>query len=120
VFVLLQPEYSFLHHDLPYDTPHTEWEAPRTIRDRIRVSFRDAGQGYVVPPTVRYPPAHHIVKQLRAGDPVVEWWKTGEEAEEGKTHMLVGKVEKTQCPWMNARARRADVVAVAAAAVVSP
>ena len=110
MFVLLQPEYSFLHHDLPYDTPHTEWEAPRTIRDRIRVSFRDAGQEYVVPPTVRYPTAHHVVKQLRAGDPVVEWWKTGGEAEE----------EKTQCPWMNARARRAAVAAVAAAAVVSP
>ena len=33
-FILLQPEYSFLTHHLPQDTPHTNWDKPVTIRDR--------------------------------------------------------------------------------------
>ena len=33
-FVLLQPEFSFMTHNLPKDTPHTNWDKPATIRDR--------------------------------------------------------------------------------------
>ena len=77
-FVLLQPEYSFLIHDLPADTPHTNWEAPENIRDRIRISFKRAGQAYAIPSTVHYPPAEHIVKPLEEGLAVIEWWKKGD------------------------------------------
>jgi len=64
VFVLLQPEYSFLHHGLVHDRPTTNWEKPQDMRDRIRVSFRQAGQEYVIPPSVSYPVVEHIVKPL--------------------------------------------------------
>ena len=77
-FVLLQPEYSFLRHDLPADTPHTEWDNPKTIRDRIRVSFRDAGQAYDIPNTVHYPASEHIVKALVRGQQAVRWWETSD------------------------------------------
>lgn len=76
VFILLQPEYSFLRHDLPADTPHTAWNQPRTIRDRIRVSFRNAGQPYEIPATVHYPASEHIVKPLEVGQPAIRWWQT--------------------------------------------
>jgi hypothetical protein len=77
-FVLLQPEYSFLYHDLDPDTPHTEWENPKTVRDRIRIAYKKAGRAYDIPPTVSYPPAHHIVKPYPVDtgreEEVVEWW----------------------------------------------
>jgi hypothetical protein len=76
-FVLLQPESSFLRHDLPPDTPNTIWQGPAmTVRDRIRRSFRDAGQAYIIPPTVSYPASEHIVKALQdeKGN-VVKWWE---------------------------------------------
>lgn len=74
-FILLQPEYSFLRHDLPPDTASTNWENPSTIRDRIRVSFLKAGQGYDIPYTIHYPASEHIVKPLKIGDAVVRWWE---------------------------------------------
>mmetsp|Transcript_24289 Transcript_24289/g.31627 ORF Transcript_24289/g.31627 Transcript_24289/m.31627 type:complete len:329 (+) Transcript_24289:130-1116(+) len=73
-FVLLQPEYSFLYHDIPFDTPETDWENPKTIRDRIRKSFADAGQKYLIPETTHYPASEHIVKSLD-GASVVKWWE---------------------------------------------
>jgi len=73
-FVLLQPEYSFLHHDIPFDTPLTEWENPVTIRDRIRRSFADAGQKYFIPDTIHYPASEHVVKSLD-GRSIVKWWE---------------------------------------------
>jgi ADP-ribosylation factor 1/2 len=74
-FVLLQPETSFARHRLPADTPHTEWEAPKTIRDKTRVAFRQAGQSYFIPDTTTYPAAEHIVKPLKDdGVAVVRWW----------------------------------------------
>lgn len=79
-FVLLQPEASFARHDLPFDTADTNWEAPKTIRDKTRVAFRKAGRGYYIPNTTRYPPAEHIVKPLRDdGVSVVPWWKPARE-----------------------------------------
>jgi hypothetical protein len=75
-FILLQPEYSFLRHNLESDTPVTNWEAPQTIRDRIRCSFQKAGQLYEIPSTVSYPSAPHIVKPLCwKSDPIVTWWE---------------------------------------------
>ncbi|CAH1802557.1 unnamed protein product [Owenia fusiformis] len=74
-FVLLQPELSFAHHDLPPDTPETKWETPETIRDKIRVAYRDAGRGYHIRDTVVYPMAHDIVKPLTDKDDVITWWE---------------------------------------------
>ena len=75
-FVLLQPELSFLRHNLTPDTPHTNWDNPRTERDRIRAAFNKAGRAYHIPHSVSYPTAHFIVPPL---DPfsghVVKWWQ---------------------------------------------
>ena len=74
-FILLQPEISFAQHDLPPDTPETNWSRPVTVRDRIRTAFRDSGRGYLIRDTVYYPVVHDIVKPAREGeDPLVEWW----------------------------------------------
>ncbi|XP_019635158.1 PREDICTED: uncharacterized protein LOC109478113 [Branchiostoma belcheri] len=77
-FVLLQPEESFLRHDIGADTPHTDWENPRTARDQIRAAYRRAGRPYVIRDTVIYPPVHDIVKPLggaTAPGDVVAWWE---------------------------------------------
>ena len=37
-FILLQPMYSFAIHDIGPDTPHTNWDNPTTIRDKIRTA----------------------------------------------------------------------------------
>jgi small GTP-binding protein len=74
-FLLLQPEMSFARHGLPPDTPTTNWEEPKTIRDKTRLAFRKAGREYYIPKTTRYPPAEHIVKPLHDdGVGVVKWW----------------------------------------------
>ncbi|CAH1238939.1 Hypp5669 [Branchiostoma lanceolatum] len=76
-FVLLQPEESFLRHNVGADTPHTDWENPRTVRDQIRAAYRRAGRVYSTRDTVVYPPAHDIVKPLggdNGQDNVVAWW----------------------------------------------
>ena len=78
-FVLLQPYHSFLLHDVGSDTPTTNWERPRTARDRIRVGFRNAGRPYPIPanPT-SYPVAHNFVYPLVSmGTEVVRWWEAG-------------------------------------------
>jgi len=76
-FVLLQPEYSFLVHNLESDTPHTNWQNPQTMRDRIRCAFRKVGQEYEIPSTTSYPSAPHIVKPLNwRSDSTVEWWRS--------------------------------------------
>ncbi|KAI8515457.1 hypothetical protein Bbelb_062700 [Branchiostoma belcheri] len=77
-FVLLQPEESFLRHDIGTDTPHTDWEHPRTVRDQIRAAYRRAGRPYLIRDTVIYPPVHDIVKPLggaTAPGDVVAWWE---------------------------------------------
>eukprot|EP00455_Lapot_gusevi_P024382 TRINITY_DN2534_c0_g1_i7.p1 TRINITY_DN2534_c0_g1~~TRINITY_DN2534_c0_g1_i7.p1 ORF type:complete len:334 (+),score=68.04 TRINITY_DN2534_c0_g1_i7:369-1370(+) len=73
-FLLFQPELSFLYHDIGFDTPLTNWEQPVTVRDKIRVAFRQHGREYEIPPTISYPTSHHTVKQLHEHDPVVKWW----------------------------------------------
>lgn len=74
-FILFQPEFSFAAHDIGPDTPDTNWECPVTVRDKIRVAYKDAGRQYAIRDTVYYPPAHDIVKPLGIHDPPVEWWK---------------------------------------------
>ncbi|XP_064633076.1 uncharacterized protein LOC135491262 [Lineus longissimus] len=73
-FILLQPELSFAFKDLPSDTPKTNWDNPLTVRDRIRVAFRDAGRPYKIRPTIFYPMTEDIVRPLQEEDPVIEWW----------------------------------------------
>ncbi|PVD35553.1 hypothetical protein C0Q70_02516 [Pomacea canaliculata] len=68
-FILFQPELSFAQHNLPDDTAHTNWERPQTVRDRIRLAFREAGRGYQIRETVTYPMAHDIVKPCDDGGP---------------------------------------------------
>jgi len=76
-FLLLQPELSFLRHKLPVDTPHTNWEEPKTVRDKTRVAFRKAGREYYIPDTIKYPAAEHIVKPLTDKEgAVIRWWES--------------------------------------------
>lgn len=74
-FVLLQPEISFARHNLPADTPHTEWKEPKTIRDRIRVQFKQAGREYLIRNTVNYPMSHDMIKPIEIDGPLICWWK---------------------------------------------
>lgn len=75
-FLLLQPEQSFARHDLPRDTPHTNWENPKTMRDKTRVAFHKAGRLYHIPSTTKYPMAEHIVKPVQDdGKCPMRWWK---------------------------------------------
>lgn len=74
-FIVFQPEISFAQHDLPTDTPHTNWINPETVRDRIRIAFQKAGRGYTIRETIFYPVAHDIVKPMNEGEPLIEWWK---------------------------------------------
>lgn len=74
-FLLLQPEASFAHYNLPPDTKTTQWTKPITIRDRARIAFAKAGRSYHVPDTLHYPVADHIVKPLvDDGVSIVKWW----------------------------------------------
>lgn len=73
-FVLFQPEFSFAAHDIGPDTPDTNWKAPSTVRDKIRVAYSNAGRPYVIRDTVYYPPVHDIVKPLGLDDPPIKWW----------------------------------------------
>ena len=81
-FILLQPMYSFAIHDIGRETPHTNWDDPKTVRDRIRVAYKDNNRPYYIRNTVYYPTAHDLVKPLVEGpDNILEWWKedTGNE-----------------------------------------
>ena len=76
-FILLQPMYSFAIHEIGHDTPATNWDNPQTIRDKIRVAYKENGRPYYIRDTVYYPMAHDIVKPLIEGPGnVVEWWKS--------------------------------------------
>jgi len=74
-FILLQPEASFFRHKLPTDSPETDWENPRNIREKTRVAFKNAGRPYRIPQTTSYPMVEHIVKpKCDNGQNVVSWW----------------------------------------------
>lgn len=73
-FVLFQPEFSFAWHDIGDDTPETNWGAPETIRDKIRVEYKKHNREYEIPSTIYYSPAQYIVDPINKGDPRIEWW----------------------------------------------
>jgi hypothetical protein len=73
--ILFQPEISFLRHNLSDDTPETNWNAPVTSRDKIRVAFRQNNREYPIRSTIYYPSAHDMIRPLSNSlDDVVEWW----------------------------------------------
>ncbi|RUS78649.1 hypothetical protein EGW08_013576 [Elysia chlorotica] len=74
-YILFQPEISFAIHDLPPDTADTNWSHPVTVRDKIRVAFRDAGREYQAPMAARLPMVYDIVKPVDPYDTPLEWWK---------------------------------------------
>ncbi|XP_033764345.1 uncharacterized protein LOC117345380 [Pecten maximus] len=74
-FILFQPEISFALHNLPSDTPHTNWDRPVTVRDKIRVAFRDAGREYEIPTSLFRPLAWDVVRPLYNEEPVIRWWE---------------------------------------------
>jgi len=76
-YILFQPELSFAFHDLPEDTGATNWDAPQTVRDRIRVAFSDAGRQYPVPDDVSSPMALDMLRPIDQDGPVYEWWTRG-------------------------------------------
>ena len=76
-YILLQPEVSFAQHDIPRDTDVTNWDNPKTVRDKIRLAFRNAGREYKIHPPGR-PMVYDIVKPVDSQD-FVEWWKVKSE-----------------------------------------
>ena len=75
-FILLQPMHSFVTHDIGKDTPLTNWEKPHTVRDKIRVSYKQNDRPYLIRDTVRYPAAHDIVRGMDSmSDNPLLWWK---------------------------------------------
>ena len=81
VFILFQPYRSFLEHGVGHDTPKsaTQWERPKTARDRIRVNFRAHNREYFIPEDVRCPVASLFVPTpLLTDGGGLEWWRDGE------------------------------------------
>lgn len=74
-YILFQPEISFAIHDLPPDTAATNWGRPLTVRDKIRVAYKDAGREYEAPMASRRPMVYDIVKEVDPYDTPLEWWK---------------------------------------------
>jgi hypothetical protein len=73
-FILFQPEISFLNKNIPFDTPDTNWADPKTVRDKIRVAFKNAGKKYLIRETVRYPMAYDIIKPISDDQQIINWW----------------------------------------------
>lgn len=73
-YILFQPEISFAQHNIPIDTPKTNWDNPKTVRDKIRVAFRDAGRPYKIRETVYYPMCEDMIKPLGETDDIIKWW----------------------------------------------
>lgn len=74
-YILFQPELSFAFHDLPPDTTETKWEGPESVRDKIRVAFKEAGRPYSVPESVSSPMALEMLRPISEEEEVFEWWK---------------------------------------------
>ena len=100
-FVLLQPMYSFAIHDNGEDTPHTNWECPITVRDKIRVAYKESGRPYYIRDTIVYPAAHDIVKPLKEGvGDLVRWWRDPSKEDQGEgqgeLEKLLKELERTE------------------------
>lgn len=74
-FILLQPEVSFLAKNLTPDTPQTNWTNPITVRDKIRVAFKNSNKQYLIRNTVNYPMAHDMIKPIDNNELVIKWWQ---------------------------------------------
>ena len=74
-YILLQPEFSFMLHNIGMDTAQTNWENPQTIRDRIRIDYKKAGRPYEIPDTIHYSSAIGVVPPINLGEPQPQWWK---------------------------------------------
>lgn len=75
-FILLQPMQSFVRHNIDDDTAFTNWEKPKTVRDKIRVSYKLNNRGYLIRDTVHYPTVHDIVRGMDSMcNNVLPWWK---------------------------------------------
>jgi hypothetical protein len=46
-WIVLQPEFAFARRNISCGHEPTEWHAPRSARDRVRVAFLERGQNYV-------------------------------------------------------------------------
>lgn len=89
--------YSFAIHDIGKDTPHTNWECPVTVRDKIRVSYKENDRGYYIRDTIVYPAAHDIVKPLKEGTgEIIEWWKDSNTPEEEKREVEESSEEEEE------------------------
>lgn len=73
-YILFQPEIAFAIRDLPDDTAVTNWDSPVTVRDKIRVAFRQAGREYEVPKNLNEPMVCEIVKKIYPDDKPIQWW----------------------------------------------
>ncbi|XP_059146594.1 uncharacterized protein LOC131934559 [Physella acuta] len=73
-YILFQPEIAFAIRDLPDDTAETNWDSPVTVRDKIRVAFRQAGREYEVPKKLNEPMVCEIVKKIYPDDEPIQWW----------------------------------------------
>ncbi|XP_052819851.1 uncharacterized protein LOC128245674 [Mya arenaria] len=75
-YIFFQPELSFAFKDLPPDTSETNWTEPKTVRDRIRIAFKEAGRRYTVPEDPSSPMALDMLRPINEGEGVYEWWKS--------------------------------------------
>lgn len=72
-YILFQPELSFARRNLEPFTVETNWNNPKTIRDKIRVAYKKAGRKYLVQD---HPISYEIIKPINSeGTNVIEWWK---------------------------------------------
>jgi len=78
-FILFQPEYSFAWRNVDcFRDPNTNWTNPESSRDKIRCAYAESGRSYLAvgkEAAVLQPTAFEIVKPLRLGEGIVEWWK---------------------------------------------
>ncbi|XP_041378215.1 uncharacterized protein LOC121390460 [Gigantopelta aegis] len=74
-YVAFQPEISFAQHDLPPDTPETNWDNPVTVRDKIRLAFKNAGRAYQIRDTIYYAPSADMIKPIEREGRLIKWWK---------------------------------------------
>ncbi|XP_002731148.1 uncharacterized protein LOC100369553 [Saccoglossus kowalevskii] len=97
-FILFQPEISFWLHSLPKDTPHTNWESPKTVRDRIRIAYKKSGREYLIRDTLIFPVVHDILPAVNMNGALTEWW-VRKENDKGKQSK---KASESSCPFLKA------------------
>ena len=51
-------------HDMPNDTPLTARDFPVTVRDKIRVAYKNSNRGYHIRDTINYPMSHDMIRPL--------------------------------------------------------